>query len=307
MKSLKGYLLIISATLFWGVSATTASFLFKQQIDVIILVQMRMTISCFVLVMFFSLFKRDVLRVPIRNLYPLALLGIIGGAGSNFTYYYTIKEINVATAILMQYMAPLLVLAYAAIAKEEELTLPKVTAGVASLSGCFFAVGGTEVSFASLSQLGLVTGILSAVCWAFANVWLRRLVQRYNVWTVLIYAFIFASIFWMFFNPPWEIITANYTSDMWVTFFGFAVISILIPHSLYFSGIRYLTASQAIITATFEPIVAIVSAFIIVGEILSPIQMGGAILVLIAIGLLQFKKEDFQPRTAIIPQKHLHD
>ena len=33
-------------------------------------------------------------------------LGLIGIAGSNFTYYYTISETNVATAILLQYLAP---------------------------------------------------------------------------------------------------------------------------------------------------------------------------------------------------------
>jgi probable blue pigment (indigoidine) exporter len=77
-------------------------------------------------------------------------------------------------------------------------------------------------------------------------------------------------------------------------FFGFAVISILIPHSLYFSGMRYLTASRGIITATFEPIVAIASAFFIVNEVLTPIQIVGAILVITAIAILQTKQEEPQ-------------
>jgi drug/metabolite transporter (DMT)-like permease len=206
-------------------------------------------------------------------------------------YYYTIKEINVATAILLQYMAPLLVLAYAAIAKEEELTLTKVAAGFVSLLGCYLALNRGNLPFQSLSTLGLMTGILSAFCWGFANVWMRHLVQRYSVWTMLIYSFSFASVFWLFFNPPWNILTAHYSVNEWGTYFLFAMMSVLIPHSFYYSGIQYLTASQAIITATAEPIVAIISAFFVLGETLSTLQLIGATLVLTAIGLLQFKRD----------------
>ena len=69
------------------------------------------------------------------------------------------------------------------------------------------------------------------------------------------------------------------------------MISILIPHSLYFAGMRYLTASRGIITATFEPIVAIVSAYLILGESLSAVQMLGAVLVISAIALLQLRQD----------------
>ena len=53
---------------------------------------------------------------------------------------------------------------------------------------------------------------------------------------------------------------------------------------------RYLSASRAIITATFEPIVAIVSAFVFLNEILAPVQVLGAMLVVLAIVILQMKR-----------------
>lgn len=291
MKSLKGYFFILGATLFWGISASIAKFLITNNVETLVLVQMRMTFSCLVLIAFFVTFRRDLLRVRLNDLHHFALLGIIGGAGSNFMYYYTIKEINVATAILLQYLAPLLVLAYAAISKEEELTLGKVLAGFVSLFGCYLALGGSNLSLASLSGIGLMTGMMSAFCWGFANIWMRHLVQRYSVWTMLVYSFSFASLFWLFFNPPWNIFSAYYSPNEWGMYFLFAMISVLIPHSFYYLGIQYLTASQAIITATFEPIVAIVSAFIILHETLEPIQILGAILVLTAIGMLQLKRD----------------
>jgi drug/metabolite transporter (DMT)-like permease len=294
MKSLKGYFFIIGATTFWGISATIAKFLFIQHVDTLILVQMRITISCVLLVTYFLIFKRHLLIVKIKDLYKFALLGILGIAGSNFTYYFTIATTNVATAILLQYLAPLLVLLYAVISREEKVTSTKVIAGTVSLAGCYLAVAGKDFSIITINHLGLLTGLASAFCWSFTNIWLKRLLKQYNVWTCLVYAFISGVLFWIIINPPSEIIDANYSLETWEMFFGFAMISILIPHSLYFSGMRYLTASRGIITATFEPIVAIASAFFIVNEVLTPIQIVGAILVITAIAILQIRQEEPQ-------------
>jgi drug/metabolite transporter (DMT)-like permease len=300
MNAFRGYALILGAAFFWGISATIARFLFTQQVDTLVLVQMRMTLSFLVMAGIFLLAKRELLRVRAKDLYRFALLGIIGGAGSNFTYYFTIGQTNVATAILLQYMAPLGVLLYAALSGEERVSPTKLAAGIISLAGCFLAIAGKEFSLATMSRLGLVSGIASAFCWAFANIWLRRLLRDYSVWTCLVYAFFFATLFWLFFNPPWAIVAARYPGTTWASYFGFAMISVLIPHSLYFAGVRHLTASRAIITATFEPVVAIVSAFLLLGEMLGPVQILGALLVIAAIIILQAGKEE----AVLLPVPH---
>jgi drug/metabolite transporter (DMT)-like permease len=294
MKSFKGYLFILGAALFWGVSATVAKFLFKQNISTLILVQTRMTFSCIVLVVILLIFRKSLLKVKAKDLYKFALLGIVGAAGSNFTYYFTINITNVATAILLQYLAPLLVLLYAAITREEKLSVSKISAGIISLAGCYLAVLGKNFSLLSINHLGLLTGLASAVCWGFTNVMLRHILREYKVWTTLVYSFIFASLFWVFINPTWALFYQIDSSSAWWTFLGFAMISILIPHSFYYTGIQYLTASRAIITATSEPIVAIVSAYIILGEFLTPIQIIGSILVVGAILILQLQQEEEQ-------------
>lgn len=294
MKKLRGYLLILGAAFFWGISATAARYLITRQFDTLLLVQMRITLSCLLLLPFFLIFKPALLRVKRSDLLNFALLGIVGAAGSNFTYYFAIQETNVATAILMQYLAPVLVLVYAAATKEEKVSVLKVTAGAVSLAGCFLAIAGRNLSIIHISAWGLAAGMGSAFCWAFTNIWLRRLLKHYHVWTCIIYSFIFASVFWLFINPPWAVFDGRTSGGAWAVLLLIAVISVLIPHSLYFSGIRHLTASRAIITATFEPVVAILSAAFFVGEVLGPFQAVGAVLVLTAIVILQVKHEEGQ-------------
>jgi drug/metabolite transporter (DMT)-like permease len=287
----RGYLFILGAAFFWGISATVAKYLFTRDFDPLLVVQMRTTISCLILVPAFLAFRPRLMRVSPRDLPDLALLGIVGVAGSNFTYYFAIRETNVATAILLQYLAPVLVLGWAAMTREEKFTPLKAAAAAASLTGCFLAIAGDDLGVLRLSGPGLAAGLGAAFCWAFTNIWLRRLVKKYSVWTCLAWSFVFASLFWSCINPPWAIAAAGYGADTWSVLLLFAVISVLIPHSLYYNGVGRLSASRAIITATVEPILAIATAAIFVGERPGPARIVGAVMVLGAVALLQLRHE----------------
>lgn len=295
MKAFRGYIMILCAALLWGVSATAAKSLLNQQIDTVLIVQTRVSFSCLLMLAFYLLFRRDILRVPFRDMWRFALVGVIGVAGANFTYYFTIRESTVATGILIQYTAPLFVMMYAAFSKEEEFTLLKLIAAVVSLAGCFLAVGGYDAAVLKITPLGLLSGAGSVVCFAFLTIYTRRVLARYNMWTVTFYSITFASLFWLVVNPPWNVMAQSPSGGMWGALFILAVVSVLIPHSLYFSALRYVVPSRAIITSTFEPIVAIITAAWFLGELLEPLQVVGALLVLAAIMLLQTKEEAAVP------------
>ncbi len=280
------------ATIFWGLSATIAKFLFKHDVDLLTLVQMRSTLSFVVLFVSLSIFKREYLKIPKGDILRFALLGVVGIAGSNFTYYFTLNEINVATAIVMQYTAPVLVVLYGVLSKSERITSVKLLAMFLSLLGCAFVVRIFEVQFLNLSKIGLISGVASALCWAFFNVYGKKVGQGHNVWGSLTFSLMFAGIFWLIFNPPWKILSSSFSPSDWLVFFIFAMVSVLIPYFFYFTGLKFIQPSSAIITSTLEPVVAIVSAWFIVEEKLSLIQSIGAILVILAVALLQIKGKE---------------
>ena len=82
-----------------------------RPIDPVILAQSRTTLSVLVLAPLLLLSGRS-LRVRPRHLLQFFLLGILGLAASNFFYYYAIEKTTVATAIVLQYVAPVWVLLY---------------------------------------------------------------------------------------------------------------------------------------------------------------------------------------------------
>jgi drug/metabolite transporter (DMT)-like permease len=291
MGDVRGYLLVIGAAALWGISATVAKLLLNRDVDTILIVQWRVTFSSLLLLAYFLPFKSEILRVRINDLWQFALAGILGVAGANFTYYFAIRESTVATAILIQYTAPLAVLAYAAVSRTEVLSPVKIGAACLSLLGCFLAVGAYDPSVIRITPVGLLSACGSMLTFAFLNIYTRHLLSKYTLWTTTFYSFLFASVFWLVVNPPWAIAASDPSAELWLALFILAIISVLIPHTMFFAGLRHLAASRAMITSTFEPIVAIVSAALVLQELLQPLQTLGAVLVLTAIVLLQVQRE----------------
>jgi drug/metabolite transporter (DMT)-like permease len=276
------------AVLFWGSSAPIGKYLIVTRFDTLILAQTRTSLTFILLLFFFLLKDRSVFKIDFKDFWKFGILGVVGISLTNYTYYFTAKESSVATAILVQYTAPVWVVLYSVfVIKEDKLDRITFISLVLGLIGCYFAV--TSGSFQSLNLKGLaiITGPTSAFTFAYQIVATKQLLKRYSVWTILVYIFGFSAVFWLFINPPWAILAKNYTNSDWGIFWMFAIISILIPQSAFASGLKLLNASTVGIVSILEPVIAIIAAFLILGESLSVVQMLGAVLVVAAIGLLQ--------------------
>jgi len=233
--------MILGAAALWGISATAAKALFAFHLDTLLVVQVRVTVSFLILAAVAAAVRRSLLRVKPHALWKFALLGCGGVAATNFTYYFTIKESTVATAILIQYTAPLLVVGYEVWRGQERITVPKLIAAVLSLVGCFLAVGGYSAGALKLTPLALITGICSTVGFAFMTIFTRYVLRSHNVWTMTIYSIGFASLFWLVVNPPWNVPAQIPTPAVILPLIVLAIFSLLLPHSLFFSGLRGVT------------------------------------------------------------------
>ena len=71
------------------------------------------------------------------------------------------------------------------------------------------------------------------------------------------YSLFGAAVFWIVVNPPWKIVAQHYSGAQWLLMVLFSITSMLIPFSLYFTGLQHLDATRAIVTACLEPVWAI--------------------------------------------------
>ncbi|MGA8286187.1 MAG: EamA family transporter [Candidatus Sulfotelmatobacter sp.] len=294
---------IASAAFLWGVSAALGRAVFTGKllmggkvlhpIDPLILSQTRTTFSLLVLLPFLVISQGwQRIKLPARDLAYCTLLGTLGVAVSNYFYYVAIQRTNVATAIIVQYTAPVWVLFYVVARGQQKLSLQKVVAVGLAVAGIALVIGivGTkpgEGRALRLDSYGLIAALLASFSFAFYNVGGHRILARYDRWRVLVWTLTAAAAFWLVVNPPWKILAAHYAPAQWLFLFIFSMISVLGAFSLYFLGLQYLEPTRAIIASSLEPVFSILLAALLLGEVLRPVQTVGIVFVLAAIVIVQ--------------------
>jgi DME family drug/metabolite transporter len=296
-KPLRGYLYIATATFFWGVCATLGRAAFTGRlpglhavdaIDPLILSQCRATFSFLVLLPILSLLRgRQGLRVSTRDAGQLFLIGILGVAASNYFYYLAIQRANVATAITVQYTAPIWVLIYTVARGLQKLTLQRVAAVGLAVTGIALVIGVIGQGSFQPDTIGVFAALLAAFSFAFYNLGGYDILARRDRWIVLLYTTCSASLFWLLVNPPWKLMAAQYSTSQWLFLLLFSLLSVLAPFSFYFAGLQHLEPTRAIIVSCLEPVFAIVITAVALGEVMRPLQILGIVLVLAAITVAQ--------------------
>ena len=294
-RKLEGYLLIAASALCYGASAAVGKAVFNGThwvrgagIDPLILSQTRSTFALLVLIPIL-LFSRGVseLKTNRQTLLMCLAMGIFGVCGANFFYYYAIAKSTVATAITIQYTAPVWVYSYSLIAGHHRPTWLRSTAVVLAFVGCGLVAMTGPQSRVQISVIGIVAALGAAFSYSFYNVIGANLLKRASRWLVLFYSLLAASAFWLIVNPPWKIAAQHYSGREWLFLFGFAMISMLLPFALYLGGLRLLDPTSAIVTSCLEPVFASLLAAMFVGERLSAWQIVGIGVVLSQSAVIQ--------------------
>lgn len=296
-KPVRGYLYIAAATLFWGVSATLGRAAFTGRlpglrsvnpIDPMILSQGRATFSFLLLLPVLALLRgRHRLGLPARDLGQLFLIGILGVAASNYFYYLAIQRTNVATAITVQYTAPIWVLLYTVARGLQKPSLQRVAAVGLAVTGIALVIGIFGSGGLRLDTVGVLAALVAAFSFAFYNIGGHNILARCDRWIVLLYTTGSASLFWLIVNPPWKLMAAQYSGAQYLFLLLFSLLSVLAPFAFYFAGLQHLEPTRAIIVSCLEPVFSIVIAALALGEVMRPLQALGIVFVLAAITVAQ--------------------
>ncbi len=286
-----GYLLAFLAAACWAVAGTVAKHMMIQGIPPIVLAEMRVTIAAGLLLLFMAVKSPALLRVRLRDIPYMIVLGVVGVAGVHYSYYYAISRTNVATAILLQYLAPAFILLFAVFVQGESCSLRKIIALCFASCGCFLMVGGYDLDSLEMNRAGIAAGLASAGFFAFYSIFGEHGLRRYSVWTLLLYGFTASAAFWWGLYPPRTILRAHYSVRIWLLFLFLGVFSAIVPFALYFFGIRRIKATQASITAMAEPVVGGLVAYFFLGETMTGVQLLGAGLVMGGILSLQIVRQ----------------
>jgi drug/metabolite transporter (DMT)-like permease len=299
----RGYLCVMSAAVMWASSGTAGKALFQAGITPFELVQIRVTFSAVLLAITLGLFGRRFFRIRPRDIAYFALLGGVAMALVQLSYFLAISKIQVAAAILLEYLAPVIVAVYSMCFWNERVTTSKLFALFLAIAGCYLVAGGYNLELLQMNRTGILWGLLAAVSFASYTLLGERGMHRYRPWTVIFYAFLFAALSLNSIHKPFNYLHVSYNAGQCWCLLYIVTVGTILPFGLYFIGVNYIRSTRTMITATLEPISAAFMAFFLLGEVLEPLQIAGGLSVVAAIVLLQLQKEHDEMAPELIRQR----
>ena len=293
-----GYAMVLTATALWGINGSFAKAALSSGLSPLRLTEVRSTGAALILVGALALVRPRSLRITRGELPFLLLFGVVGLAFVQLFYFVAIHRLEIGVALLIQYVAPVLIALWARLVLKEPVRRRVWAALVLALGGLSLVVD--LWSGVALDGLGVVAALASAVTFALYILLAENAVARRDPVSLLALGFTFAAVFWAVVQPWWSFPTEylddrvtldgaliSTTSPVWVLLVGVVLVGTIVPFLLLLAALRHLSATRAGVTAMFEPVAGALVAYALLGESLTAAQLIGGAIVLAGILLAQ--------------------
>lgn len=227
-----------------------------------------------------------------RPLWPAVLialgLGAFGYAVQSSLYFEALERLDAPVVALVLYTFPVMVTVAAVLLGRDRFTAPRVVALVTATSGVSLVVAGAGglgfnglgVVFAFGAAITYTVYILTAdtVLHRLAPVVLTTLVMTGAAVALEGRALITGGV------------SVSFDQSGWLWIGCIVVVSTVLAVLAFFAGLKRTGASTTSILSTFEPVVSTALAAVVLGEVLTPLQLLGALLVLSAAVIVQIRR-----------------
>lgn len=207
-------------------------------------------------------------------------------------YLSSVDHLPVPMAVVLFYMFPLFVILLASRIEGRRISSVQMGVFAVAFAGLVIAVG---PSFAGLSPYGMLLALGAAIASAFMFIFAGRVSDapfRNAFWTQAVMgpvAFLFA---WMQGGPA-------HPAIFWAAPIAIAIAmgAYAIAYLFQLMAAQRISADRAGLLFLFEPVTAIAAAGLLLSETLSPLQIGGVVLILAALAaeILLGTRESFAP------------
>jgi drug/metabolite transporter (DMT)-like permease len=271
-----GVLLIVVSAASFGALPIFTRLAYRGGAEPTTLLMLRFSIASVVMVAIMA-----VRRTPFprgRILLVLVLMGGVGYVGQSLAYFTALTMVSAGLVALLLYLYPAIVTVLSVIFFKERLTVAKTGALVLALVGTAFTLGPTG----SGRMLGIILAIASAVMSSVYIIVGSRIISYASAITASAVVMISAAVVYA------GIVAVRgpvfpHTPLSWMFIFAIALVSTVLPIVTFLAGLERVGPTRASTISTFEPIVSVVLATVILGETFSLLQVLGGMLILAAV------------------------
>jgi len=289
MKAQQQSLLCLhSAVLLFGGTALFSKLIGLPALDITVY---RTGVATIVLFILLILQKKKIKLASIKDYGVAVMLGIVVGIHW-VTFFAGMQMAGVTIGIIAFFTYPVItVFLEPILSKASKLNktsqtktkrIPKTTPKVKDVIIAFIVLIGIfllvpEVNLGNQVTLGIVTGVISAFFFALRNILHKNYFSHYSGPHTMLYQALVAFLMLVLFVdvPP-----AQVSSSDWSLILLVGVIFTAMPHALFASSLRYLSATTAGLISCLQPLYASVLAFFLLNERVNLLTIiGGALVV----------------------------
>lgn len=296
MKRLKGIIFIVSGAMLWGATGPLMEWLLNHTpLTVSFMLTIRLSVAGILLLTYLLLTGKNIFGIWQHKLWgrQLIVFGIAGMLGVQFAFVAAINESNAVLATLLQFLAPIFVVAYVSLSLKKWPPKYQVLGIIGTLIGLFLLL--TNASFESLliSSKALLWGIGVGLTFAFYTLYPARLMKEWSVLLVVGWGMLVGGSTLGLVSRVWQ------QSTQWVVLVDFKILMLLVAliffgtvaFILFLSSMKYITAVETSILSSIEPLTAMVISVIIFGTSLGFWQLIGVFVMLVCVTWLSIAGE----------------
>jgi drug/metabolite transporter (DMT)-like permease len=255
-----GMTLVLCGATLWGVSGNAAQYLFEtQKVSAGWLTSVRMLTAGVLLLAIMQCGKHRQQVWAIwkqrRSASSLVVFGLVGMIGSQYTYFEAVAAGNAATATLLQYLSPVLILLFSILFMRKKPKMIELTAMVIALLGVFFLVTKGHPNQLSIAPGAIIWGLLAALGGAIYATQPASILKQFGPGVVVGWGMVIGGAAMSLFYPPWifhgQWSMAAFIGIVFVILFG-----TLIAFYLYLASLSYLKPLETSMLGCAEPLSA---------------------------------------------------
>lgn len=222
-------------------------------------------------------------------LVSIPVFGIVGILTVQFTYFAAIFHGNAATATVLQYLAPVLIVLYLALRHRRWPTAVEGIGVALAFVGVVLMVSGGRTDRLIVPMEGVVWGLVSAVSLAFYTLYPIALLKKIPAYQLLGAGMLWGGVFAYLtvgFQQPELFLQPEVLSP----FLVIVLVGTVIPFYLYLYALRTVSPTAVSIFACSEPFAAMMFSVAFLGMSFGIGEICGAAAVVAAIILLALRR-----------------
>ena len=307
----RGFAFALTAALMLSITTILVRYTTETyKIPALVLAFWRDVFMALTLAIILSIASPKLLRVDRRFLFYLAAYGLVFALFNAFWIESVVLNGAAIATVLSQSSAAFTVILGRWLLKEP-LNWAKILAVILSLGGCVLVAGLLDPAQWATNTLGILIGITAGLAYAgYTMMGRSAALQGLNPWTTILYIFSFAAFFLFIINAlPGEVIPGGAVRFMdlfwmgrswagWGILFLLSAGPTLAGFGLLNVSLGYLPSSIANLVMTSEPVMTAFTAYIILKEQMSVIQVIGSLVILSGVLLLRVSERLMAEHTA---------